>query len=36
MIAAFIKFWFTRDLKTWRDLRRQCRAKLPKQDQYLA
>lgn len=33
MIRAFVTFYFRRDLKTWRALRRACRSALPKQDQ---
>lgn len=32
MIRAFLKFFFKRNLDNWRALRRECRAKLPKQD----
>ena len=31
MIWAFCIFWWKRDLKTWRALRRECMASLPKQ-----
>ena len=33
MLIAFAKFYWKRDLKTWRALRRVCRSALPKQDQ---
>lgn len=36
MIRAFLKFYITRDLKSWRALRRACRAALPKVDQEAA
>lgn len=36
MIRAFVRFYFTRTLKNWRELRRECRATLPKQDRELA
>ena len=32
MIAAFLRFYFKRDLKSWRELRRVCRDTLPKRD----
>ena len=30
MIASFIKFYFSRTVKNWRNLRRACMASLPK------
>ena len=36
MIRAFCRFWFTRTLENWRELRRQCRAESPKKDRELA
>jgi hypothetical protein len=36
MIKAFIRFFFSRNLKNWRELRRQCRDELPKKDRELA
>jgi hypothetical protein len=33
MIAAFLRFYFKRDVKSWRALRRACRAVLPAIDQ---
>ena len=32
MWKAFIKFWFLRDLYSWRSLRRACLKALPKVD----
>lgn len=32
MIMAFLRFLIKRNLANWRALRRECRAKLPKQD----
>ena len=36
MIRAFLTFYFRRNIETWRELRRQCRAKLPMKDRPLA
>jgi hypothetical protein len=36
MCRAFLKFFFARNLENWRELRRQCRAKLPMRDRPLA
>ena len=32
MIRAFLRFYFSRTLKNWRELRRVCRDALPKAD----
>ena len=36
MIRAFIRFYFSRTLKNWRDLRRICRDALPKAERHTA
>ena len=35
MIRAFLKFYFRRDVKSWRNLRRVCMARLPAIDRKL-
>lgn len=36
MIRAFLTFYSRRNIETWRALRRECRARLPKQERELA
>lgn len=36
MIQAFLRFYFRRTLRNWRDLRRVCRDALPKPDRKAA